>query len=89
MPNDLGLFDMHGNVWNWCQDSYKEYPKAKDDAAVEDNDDVVSDVSATERVSRGVSFMHQGTLVRSAARNKDVPTNQYSSFGFRVASTFR
>ena len=29
-PNDLGLFDVQGNVFTWCQESYKDYPKAKD-----------------------------------------------------------
>jgi formylglycine-generating enzyme required for sulfatase activity/tRNA A-37 threonylcarbamoyl transferase component Bud32 len=88
-PNDLGLFDMHGNVWNWCLDRYKQYPEPKNEDSVEDGDDVASGGSTTERVSRGVSFMHQGTFVRSATRNMDVPTNQYSSVGFRLARTFR
>src|SRR5262249_10014505 len=38
-PNDLGLFDLHGNVNTWCQESHKGYPAAKDGGAVEDKED--------------------------------------------------
>ncbi len=89
-PNDLGLFDMHGNVWNWCQDTYKDYPRPGGDETFEDKEDLMNDVPAsTDRVSRGVSWMHQASFVRSATRNRDVPTAQYSSVGFRVARTLR
>ena len=36
--NDLGFFDFHGNVWKWCQDAYREYPKAANGMATEDTD---------------------------------------------------
>src|SRR5262245_17936600 len=35
-PNDLGVFDLNGNVWNWCQESYQGYPQTKDGEAIED-----------------------------------------------------
>jgi len=38
-PNDLGLFDVHGNVFTWCQESFKAYPAGKGDKAEEDQED--------------------------------------------------
>src|SRR5262249_51652916 len=55
-PNDLGLFDMHGNVYTWCQESYKDYPAPKDGGAVEDKEDGLSINPQTGRVLRGGSF---------------------------------
>ena len=39
LPNDLGLFDMHGNNFKWCQDTFKPRGKAGDGKAIEDMDD--------------------------------------------------
>src|SRR6202030_1436175 len=38
-PNDLGLFDLHGNVYTWCQESYGDYPAGKDSAVNYDVED--------------------------------------------------
>src|SRR5262249_32387615 len=40
-PNDLGLFDLHGHVWNWCQEGYQAYPQTKDGEASEDKEDAL------------------------------------------------
>src|SRR5258708_3486535 len=37
-PNDLGFFDVQGNVWEWCLESYKAYPVGKGDEAAEDQE---------------------------------------------------
>jgi formylglycine-generating enzyme required for sulfatase activity len=87
-PNDLGLFDMHGNVYSWCQESYRVYPTPKDDEAVEDKEAVLSIVPTTGRVLRGGSFNFPASNVRSAFRNWDVPTIRTNAVGFRPARTF-
>jgi formylglycine-generating enzyme required for sulfatase activity len=87
-PNDLGLFDMHGNVYTWCQESYKDYPAPKDGGAVEDKEDDLSINSQTGRVLRGGSFYYPASLVRSAIRFRYVPTNRLDFVGFRPARTF-
>ncbi len=79
-PNDLGLFDMHGNVWEWCQDAY-EAQEGGDGKGIEDIRD------ANRRVLRGGSFDYPASYVRSALRYNDVPTNRYGGNGFRPART--
>jgi formylglycine-generating enzyme required for sulfatase activity len=87
-PNDLGLFDMHGNVWNWCQERYKDYSAAKGDEAIEDEEDDLSIGTATHRVLRGGSFFIQASVVRSALRVSDVPSLRNFYIGFRPSRTF-
>jgi len=82
--NDLGLFDMHGNGWEWCQDGFKGYPKGGDGKAHDDKEDVTPKDS---RVWRGGSFSNLASHVRSAARNSSVPTYRFSYGGFRPSRT--
>jgi formylglycine-generating enzyme required for sulfatase activity len=81
-PNDLGFFDVLGNVYTWCQETYKPYPqgaKANDD---KEDDLVIAD--AVSRAMRGGSFLSPASIVRSSFRNDYVPTNRYSGLvGFR------
>jgi WD40 repeat protein len=84
-PNDLGLFDVHGNVHTWCQDSDKNYPAVKDGTVVEDREDELVIVSTRSRVVRGGSFTYPA---RSAFRVGDVPSLHMSDIGFRTARTF-
>jgi formylglycine-generating enzyme required for sulfatase activity len=87
-PNDLGLFDMHGNVFNWCQDRHKgAYPAPKGGRAIEDKEDVLQIVSTTPRAMRGGSFSDLASLVRSAFRIWNVPSNRFPNVGFRPART--
>ena len=79
--NDLGLFDMHGNAREWCQDAY-EVDKGGDEKGKEDIRDTNS------RVLRGGSFFYQVSSVRSANRLNFVPTNRSTNNGFRPARTF-
>jgi formylglycine-generating enzyme required for sulfatase activity len=86
-PNDLGLFDVLGNVYVWCQERYKEYPAGKGDEAVEDQEDGLVVTSTERRVLRGGSVAYQASLVRSATRDNDVPRSRSYIIGFRLART--
>lgn len=76
-PNAWGLYDMHGNVWEWCQDWYGDYPpSAKIDPLGPD--------SGTMRVRRGGSWFKYGYSCRSANRNCAHPSSRYQTTGFRL-----
>ena len=78
-PNAWGLYDMHGNVWEWCSDWYGEYPNG----AVSDP---VGPLKGSDRVNRGGSFGNIATLCRSASRSGFDPSSYYRDcIGFRVA----
>jgi len=87
-PNDLGFFDVQGNVFTWCQESYKGYPTVKGEKVAEDQEDEIVVKGTGSRVLRGGSFATQASNVRSAYRNNTVPTNRYIFNGFRPARTF-
>jgi formylglycine-generating enzyme required for sulfatase activity/tRNA A-37 threonylcarbamoyl transferase component Bud32 len=82
-PNGLGLFDMHGNVWIWCQGGYRPYnPGRREDK--EDNRDVIDSIGG---MLRGGSFLSQAGYVRSASRDRNAPTYRYRKAGLRPART--
>jgi formylglycine-generating enzyme required for sulfatase activity len=83
-PNDLGMFDVHGNVWSWCQCRYLEY-KAGDD--VEDADVKVTGLQS--RSLRGAAFNLGAAFARCADRNGNRPSNRSDGVGFAPARTIR
>ncbi len=86
--NDLGLFDLHGNDWEWCQDVYGAYPKAVDDKVTIDNNNSKNIKSNDSRVLRGGSFDFRPSNARSANRNSFGPALRDDDLGFRPARTF-
>jgi formylglycine-generating enzyme required for sulfatase activity len=86
-PNDLGFFDMQGNVYTWCQETYRDYPTPTDDMAIDDREDDLNIVPTTNRVLRGGSNFSPGWLVRCAYRLPMLPTASFPNIGFRPART--
>jgi eukaryotic-like serine/threonine-protein kinase len=89
MPNDLGVFDLLGNVWAWVQDEYKPYPTAIGDQPVEDKEGELTVSPTTSRVLRGGSFNYEAKYIRSAYRYNYTPANRNQHYGFRVAKTLK
>ena len=87
-PNDLGLFDVLGNVSNWCQERPKGYPTGKGVDAVDDEEDEPL-TGPADRAYRGAAYIRRAANVRSARRFSGSPTEVYTYIGFRPARTLR
>jgi uncharacterized protein (TIGR02996 family) len=79
-PNTFGLYDMHGNVWEWCEDWY-------DDSyyAISPGKDPLGPSEGSVRVGRGGSWIRGGAFCRAALRVWDPPSLRLGNLGFRLA----
>ena len=76
VPNPWGLYDMHGNVWEWCLDYYGDYPS-------ETVTDPKGPSNASDRVFRGGSWDRDAGYCRSASRLRNSSDYESLSLGFR------
>lgn len=75
--NELGLFDMSGNVWEWCNDWYAPYEKRH-------TLNPQGPTTGTEKICRGGSFMSVAKECRISIREKDSPDEKSEDVGFRL-----
>ena len=81
-PNAWGLYDMHGNVWEWCEDWYGDYHASN-------LIDSKGTSRGNRRILRGGAWIDGPGDARSSFRGKRSPTERFKSFGLRVVARER
>ncbi len=86
-PNRLGLFDMHGNVWEWCAEPPRPYPLDSQQPCIDQIVDYAAIENGQPRALRGGSYFYHSIYTRSALRNKEPVDARYYGIGMRPVRT--
>jgi hypothetical protein len=86
-PNDFGIFDLYGNVLEWCQETTSPYPYGK--AVFKDTSLFSTIRNSMEHQLRGGSYHLQAVVTRSSSRLYLRPEFRLADYGFRLARTYR
>ena len=89
-PNGYGLYDMTGNVWEWCLDAYDSHvytssPRRNPIVGAESISTIINNFTTikSSRVLRGGSWFYSAPYLRVSYRDRDTPRITYTLFGFR------
>ena len=80
LPNPFGLYDIHGNIWEWCHDLFNRESYAKSSP----RDPIGGTLTNTDHVNRGGYWTYAASYCRSAYRGSSAPSHRSKQDGFRV-----